>query len=465
MKATRKVAIIAIIVVLSACLLTYLMPFKPPWEETLEFLWSKTIGSHPPTTSTTVSPTALAKETEAPILKRVTTASTKTVTPAPPHLPARGEWIIFGKKGKLYTISSDGKVLKCLGGPFTSFAGSSPTGDRIAIVMPGKEGGLTILNPDGTGRRVVDKPYGGSTYHPTILWSPDGGKVAYLSDENYLYVVNVDGSGKAKIGKVYSSQAGLHHVVWNVAAWSPDGKKIAYLSSEGNLYVADPDGRGKHRLDTRVEGKFGWGAKGRLIAYRKRNYTLYVVKADGSGRVKLAEMDMFRPDDWFWSPSGFKLVHSGLDGMKLSIFDENGNLLRSIPLGTCNQLYGFSPSGRYLAFYNYSLEYNYLGILDLETGSLTTLDGKRYMFISWSPAEDKFLCLDEESGDVVIMSPEGEAKATIIEPDRFFKPMVKWFPSGKKIAFIRDGDLYVINVDGTGEIKLVEDVYAFWPIG
>ena len=436
MKAARKVAIIAIIVVLSACLLTYLMPIKQPWEEPLKFLWSKTTGPHLPTTSTTVSPTALAKETEAPTLKTVTTASTKKVTPAHPHLPARGEWIVFKKEGKLYAISSDGKVLKCLDAPFTSFAGSSPTGDRIAIVMPGKEGGLTILNPDGTGRRVVDKHYEGSIHNPTILWSPDGGKIAYLSDENYLYVVNVDGSGRVKIGKVYSSQAGLHHVVWNVAAWSPDGKKIAYLSSGGNLYVADPDGKSKHRLDTRVEGKFGWGAKGRVIAYRKRNYTLYVIKADGSGRIKLAEMDMFRPDDWFWSPKGSALAYIDSSGaLRMSIFDEDGNLLRTILLGTGGSLFGFSSSGKYLAFWNFSLEYSYLQILDLETGSLTTLDGKRYAFISWSPAEDKFLCLDEESGDVIIMSPEGEVKATIVEPDKFFKPKVKWFPSGKKIAF------------------------------
>ena len=84
----------------------------------------------------------------------------------------------------------------------------------------------------------------------------------------------------------------------NVAAWSPDGKKIAYLSPGPNLYVVDPDEGHKLRLDVGVEGKFGWGVNGRVIAYRKRNYTLYVIKEDGLGRVKLADMSMFRPDNW-----------------------------------------------------------------------------------------------------------------------------------------------------------------------
>ena len=68
---------------------------------------------------------------------------------------------------------------------------------------------------------------------------------------------------------------------------------------------------------------------------------------------------------------------------------------------------------------------------------------------------------------MLVVNPEGEVEATIIEPDEamFGGPMVKWFPNGKKIAFRRDGDLYVINVDGTNEIKLAEDVYGFWPIG
>jgi len=411
--------------------------------------------------------TMLVKETESSTSEKITTTMTETVTSTPLSLPTKGEWIVFEKAGGLYTISSDGKVLKKLGN--VKFVGRSPSGDKIAVARRAGtlEWSLVILNPDGTGERVLVKSIE-TFYPPSIIWSPDGKKIAYLS-EDYLYVVDVSGADAIKIGKIYSSQAGLHGIVENVAAWSPDGKKIAYLSPGPNLYVADPDKGQKLRLDVEVEGKFAWSVNARAIAYRKKNYTLYVIKEDGSGRIKLADMSTFRPDNWVWSPSGSALVYSDWEEMlRMAIFDEEGDLLRTVLLGIDEKLFGFSPSGKYLAFWNSTPEESYLGILDLETGSLITkMDDKKCSFLSWSPTEDRFLCQDVESGDVLVVNPEGEVEATIIEPDKamFGGPMVKWFPNGEKIAFRRDGDLYVINVDGTNEIKLAEDIYGFWPIG
>ena len=99
--------------------------------------------------------TTLAREIDPLASKSTATTLTKTVIPTPLRLPAKGEWIIFEKAGRLYTISSDGTGLRSLGD--MEFVGRSPSGDKIAIL--GREDGewaLMILNPD-TFFKIFDK--------------------------------------------------------------------------------------------------------------------------------------------------------------------------------------------------------------------------------------------------------------------------------------------------------------------
>lgn len=130
--------------------------------------------------------------------------------------------------------SPDGKKIL-----FQVYNGSDPT---YSISDPLYS--IYIVNPDGTGLTDLTKTLGFG-YHP--VWSPDGKKIAFLSDKKTLgfdpdqyvtyglYVMNTDGSGVLKI----SDSSGYY------PSWSPDSKAIAFISETSGklqLYRVNSDG-------------------------------------------------------------------------------------------------------------------------------------------------------------------------------------------------------------------------------
>ncbi len=115
---------------------------------------------------------------------------------------------------------------------------------RIAYVV--KSAGryeLQIADADGNGAQSAL-----ASREPIIspAWSPDGGKLAYVSFE-----------AKKPIIYVHDLASGRRHIAANfkgsnsAPAWSPDGRKLAVvLTKDGNsqLYLVNADGSGATRL-------------------------------------------------------------------------------------------------------------------------------------------------------------------------------------------------------------------------
>ena len=85
-------------------------------------------------------------------------------------------------------------------------------------------------------------------------WSPDGRRIAFVSDRNQpsrrlrdLFVMDADGSNPVdltlgRVGNVY------------YAIWSPDGTRIAFTAQQDrytDLYVIDADGSNLTNLSNR----------------------------------------------------------------------------------------------------------------------------------------------------------------------------------------------------------------------
>ena len=189
------------------------------------------------------------------------------------------------------------------------------------------------MNPDGSSpTRITDEksrterlPDFVPVYDTSPMWSPDGTKIAFISNRNYefaLYVMNADGSNSHRVTDVLEP---------GEPAWSPNGSKIAFsLGRRGtfgfdkpfaDIYVVNVDGSGLTQL-TRNAGLNSsptWSPDGSKILFTHyrpcRNdaeVAIYVMNADGSDTRLLTNNpnSCGQYSSPRWSPDGTKIVAS-----------------------------------------------------------------------------------------------------------------------------------------------------------
>ncbi len=183
----------------------------------------------------------------------------------------------------------------------------SPDGSRVAVAELAGEGTAHVsadiaLFDVRTGRRtVIHRSTGESGLDVLPAWSPDGSTVLFtrfhLPSKTELWEMNPDGSAARRVAR----SAGL-------GAWSPDGEKIAYVSDRdrngetcgdecspnSELYVMDADGSHQTRLThtSQVsENAPTWSPGGARIAYFReasgRGSFIVTVGADGGCPVRI----------------------------------------------------------------------------------------------------------------------------------------------------------------------------------
>ena len=122
-------------------------------------------------------------------------------------------------------------------------------------------------------QNLPDKHQGKGAFR-TPVWSPDGGKIAFIYDSNAnmeVYVSEADGSNPVNV----SNSPGMD--VW--PAWRPDGKALAFMSNRNgpvDICTVNADGadlkcvtaESKKSAGRRWDDRFPvWRPDGRAIAY------------------------------------------------------------------------------------------------------------------------------------------------------------------------------------------------------
>jgi Tol biopolymer transport system component len=86
----------------------------------------------------------------------------------------------------------------------------------------------------------------------------------------------------------------------------------------------------------------------------------------------------------------------------------------------------------------------------------------------WSPDGDRFALVNypDRNGDIFVMNADGTGKRRLTN-DGADDLGPRWSPDGSKIAFFRGGEIYVMNSDGTGEANLTDNfsrqaIYPDW---
>ncbi|MCX9012990.1 MAG: PEGA domain-containing protein [Candidatus Methanoperedens sp.] len=212
----------------------------------------------------------------------------------------------------VYLMNSDGTNQLSLGSEGTECSKDwSPDSKKIVYAMAGYAGlpsDLYVMNIDGTQKMTIAS---GMSFCRDISWSPDGSKIAYVSQENGnkdIYIINPDGTGKTQL-TTSSSDDSLEGS--QNKYWSPDSKKLIFQSDRnGNwdIYSINVDGTGLTQLTSDPANDFypamsSDGSKIAFISERSGIKSIWMMNTDGSNQVQVTDNTAGNVKYLDWSPA------------------------------------------------------------------------------------------------------------------------------------------------------------------
>jgi Tol biopolymer transport system component len=165
----------------------------------------------------------------------------------------------------------------------------------------GQSSNIYTARADGSDlRRLTNNTAGRGA--GSAAWSPEGSLIAYISNQDGqgdIYVMRTDGSDQTNLTRSPAAEL-MSPVGHPPLEFSPDGKKLAFLSDrEGNLdiFSINTDGSSLLRLtsDPRTELSPRWSADSRCLTFSSFSAAtgrgaIFIVGADGTGLAELTTL-------------------------------------------------------------------------------------------------------------------------------------------------------------------------------
>ncbi len=214
------------------------------------------------------------------------------------------------------------------------------------------------------------------------VWSPDGTRIAFLSDHNYadtsagsqasnevdpgLFSMAADGSDIQRLAPADPGDVGLP------PRWSPDGRLLAFVrgvgSAEQAVFTVGADGSNLRQISAAASLP-SWSPDGARLALALPDgdeVALYTLAADGSDPRRLTTIEGWQSQGWneesyaedpsvawietvAWSPDGSKILYT-CGWASVCVVDLDGN-----PVGSSPENFGephgpvWSPDGSRIA--------------------------------------------------------------------------------------------------------------------
>jgi Tol biopolymer transport system component len=318
-----------------------------------------------------------------------------------------------------------------------------PSSSKIAFnSWDGGTAAIYVVNPDGTGLTKLT-PEGQDDRRP--LWSPDRSKIAFVRNIVELWAMSSDGRNRVRLTNRLADGNGTFR-------WSPDGSMIAFETNDEmveceldgvpslcplpQIWIMRSDGSSVRKVADGADPS--WAPDGRRIAFAADG-EIQVANADGTGRGTLTNQPRgaFLPA---WSPAGGRIAFvtpvQGEGSTEILVMNEDGTNVVNLTSGRGS-----------------------------DSEPLWSRDGSRIAFTTFDPVPEG------TNHEVAVMNPDG-GNRRILTDNPASDAAVTWSPEGDRLAFMRkafgdpiDIDVYVINVNGTGERNLTNnpEITDDWP--
>lgn len=213
----------------------------------------------------------------------------------------------------------------------------SPKGERALFVARGDVFSTPIEK--GPTRNLTHS----SRYHDKwARWSPDGRKVAFISDrtgEEEVWLIDQDGSGKPE--PITSGGKAMRFA----PEWAPDGKRLAFGDKAGRLYVVT---LADHKLAQIADNPVGmiqdytWSPCGGHLAFSMTDpnsfRSIWIWSAE-DGKLRRVTSELFHESSPAWDPKGDYLYFLSprefapmLDGFELNYANDRNTGIFALAL-------------------------------------------------------------------------------------------------------------------------------------
>jgi Tol biopolymer transport system component len=299
----------------------------------------------------------------------------------------------------------------------------------ICLMDPANPGAVTNLSDNGE-----------TSYDEKPIWSPDGTKVAFVSDfttgghgEKNIFVMQAAGTGdEINLATQITRYPHTESKAIDDLAWSPDGSRIAYT-------------RGNNAGDDKV----------------------WVVNADGTTTFPLEIGGGGAKRHPTWSPDSSKIAYAVVKNAPEQIYvaPSTGGIGPPLANGVGHEP-NWSPNGSRIAFDAYKGGFGYVDLhLVSPDGSgspliVTPSPYTEWTFNAWSPDSGRIAYrATASSGATVyrVMNADGGGDHPLASPGEGDARSASWSPDGSRLVYegalignINARNLYVVNADGSG---------------
>jgi Tol biopolymer transport system component len=245
---------------------------------------------------------------------------------------------------------------------------------------------------------------------------------------------------------------------------------------ESEVYTINVDGSGEKRLTDSpgLDAFPAWSPDGERIAFatdRDGNWELYVMEADGAEQRRLTNT----PEDESspaWSPDGEKIAYvtDVFEGNEtIRVMNADGSGRKRLADGNWPS---WSPDGERIVYTVYSAsEAGRLFVMNSDGSEQRWLGGSLLQRLSgiadgeepaWSPDGEKIAFAYERDGEIYTMNVDGSGRTRLTDTPGYDHWPPTWSPDGTRIAFTSEGpdgtgEIYVMNSDATGLTKLTDN--------